>query len=46
MQGLEEGLGDWPKITRRLLERGYAPDDVRKIIGGNSLRVMRQVWGH
>jgi membrane dipeptidase len=45
MQGLEEGLGDWPKITRRLLERGYQPDDVRKIIGGNSLRVMRQVWG-
>jgi membrane dipeptidase len=45
MKGLEEGLGDWPKITRRLLERGYKADDVRKIIGGNMLRVMRQVWG-
>ncbi len=42
--GLEEGLGDWPNITRCLLERGYRPDDVRKIIGGNFFRVMNEVW--
>jgi len=42
--GLEDGLGDWPKITRRLLERGYEPADVRKIIGGNLMRVFEQVW--
>ncbi len=42
--GLEEGLGDWPNITRRLLERGYTPGDVQKIIGGNLLRVFREVW--
>jgi membrane dipeptidase len=42
--GLEEGLGDWPNITRRLLERGYSRDDVQKIVGGNLLRVFRQVW--
>jgi len=42
--GLEEGLGDWPNITRRLLERGYRPDDVRKIVGGNFLRVINEVW--
>jgi membrane dipeptidase len=42
--GLEEGLGDWPNITRRLLERGYAPGDAQKIIGGNLLRVFREVW--
>src|SRR3990172_631336 len=42
--GLEEGLGDWPNITRCLLERGYRPDDVRKIIGGNFFRVMSEVW--
>jgi len=43
-QGLEDGLGDWPNVTRRLLERGFAPVDVQKIIGGNLLRVMREVW--
>ncbi len=42
--GLEDGLGDWPKITRRLLERGYRPDDVKKIVGGNLVRVFSAVW--
>ncbi|MDR7420619.1 MAG: dipeptidase [Armatimonadota bacterium] len=42
--GLEQGLGDWPNITRRLLERGYAAADVQKIIGGNLMRVFREVW--
>jgi membrane dipeptidase len=32
-------------LTRRLLEIGYADEDVRKILGGNWLRVMRSVWG-
>jgi membrane dipeptidase len=35
-----------PNLTYRLLERGtYSDDDVRKILGGNWLRVMRTVWG-
>ena len=33
------------KLTARLLERGYALDDVRKVLGQNWLRVMRAVWG-
>ena len=40
---LPEGLGgidDLPKITLELLKRGYADEDVRKILGGNILRVM------
>jgi len=39
-----EGLDDvskWPNLTRGLLERGYSPADIRKIYGGNLLRVMR-----
>ncbi|MGQ0569549.1 MAG: dipeptidase, partial [Armatimonadota bacterium] len=44
MKDLEEGLGDWPNITLRLLERGYKDDDVRKIIGENFLRVAREAW--
>jgi membrane dipeptidase len=34
-----------PNLTARLLARGYPADDVRKIIGGNWLRVLRTVWG-
>jgi membrane dipeptidase len=34
-----------PKLTARLLERGYCEGDVRKILGENWLRVMRAVWG-
>jgi membrane dipeptidase len=37
-----EGL---PNLTRGLLERGYAADDVMKIMGGNWVRVFRDVWG-
>jgi membrane dipeptidase len=41
-----EGLDDvskFPNLTRALLEKGYTPAEIRKIYGGNILRVMRQV---
>jgi membrane dipeptidase len=31
-----------PKITQALLDRGYSADDIRKILGGNLLRVFRE----
>jgi membrane dipeptidase len=34
---------DLPKITQALLDRGYKPDDIRKILGGNLLRVFSDV---
>ncbi|HLY40000.1 MAG TPA: dipeptidase [Terracidiphilus sp.] len=34
---------DLPKITAALMERGYTAEDCRKILGGNLLRVFRQV---
>jgi membrane dipeptidase len=33
---------DLPKITQALLDRGYSTDDIRKILGGNILRVFRE----
>src|SRR5215207_2280712 len=38
------GMQDFPRVTQGLLERGYAEADVQKVIGGNLLRVFRQVW--
>lgn len=34
-----------PNITRELLKRGYSVEDVKKILGGNFLRVFKQVCG-
>jgi len=35
---------NWPLFTVGLVQRGLSDDDVRKIIGGNVLRVARAVW--
>ncbi|HPR63952.1 MAG TPA: dipeptidase [Thermoanaerobaculia bacterium] len=40
--GLEDVTG-YPKITEALLDRGYSPEDVAKILGGNIFRVLREV---
>jgi len=34
-----DSAADLPKITQGLLDRGYGPEDIRKILGGNLLRV-------
>jgi membrane dipeptidase len=36
-----QGVEDFPKITDALLERGYAKKDIRKILGGNFMRVLK-----
>jgi membrane dipeptidase len=38
-----DSAADLPKITQALLDRGYSADDVHKILGGNTLRVFREV---
>ncbi len=36
---------DLPRLTERMLERGFAEDDVRGFLGGNLARVFRQGFG-
>ena len=36
---------DLRNLTRRLLERGYGEEATKKILGGNWVRVFREVWG-
>jgi len=40
--GLDD-VSKFPNLTRALLEKGYTPQDIGKIYGGNLLRVMREV---
>ncbi|MDA1349786.1 MAG: membrane dipeptidase [Chloroflexi bacterium] len=42
--GLKTPAG-FPNLTAALLERGYSEEDTAKIIGGNWLRLFREVWG-
>lgn len=41
-QGIDSAA-DLAKITQGLLDRGYSADDIRKILGGNLLRVFGEV---
>lgn len=48
MDSLPAGLRDvrdLPKITQALLRRGYKEEEVRKILGENFLRVLKEVTG-
>jgi len=42
VEGLED-VSKYPALTAELLRRGYRDDDVKKILGLNILRVMREV---
>jgi membrane dipeptidase len=41
-QGIDS-VADLPKITQALVDRGYTEDQIKKILGGNLLRVFRDV---
>ena len=38
-----DSVADLPRITDALLQRGYTPAQLRKILGGNLMRVFKQV---
>ena len=42
-EGLED-VSKMPNITRELVRRGYSDDDIKKILGGNHLRVFKEVF--
>ena len=38
-------VGEFPNLTETLLERGMPERVVRKVMGENCVRVLRDVWG-
>ncbi|MGM0535393.1 MAG: dipeptidase [Pseudomonadota bacterium] len=38
-------IGEFPNLTEALLRRGFSEPQVRKIMGENWVRVLRDVWG-
>jgi membrane dipeptidase len=43
VRGLEN-IGDFPNIVRWLVKQDYSDTEISKAIGGNTLRVLEQVW--
>lgn len=43
-RGLEDA-SRFPAISRALARRGYSSTQIEQIMGGNALRVFREVWG-
>ncbi|MCU0596254.1 MAG: dipeptidase [Desulfobacterota bacterium] len=39
-----ESPADFPRVSEGLLSRGYRPGDVKKIMGGNWLRLFEKAW--
>ena len=38
-------VGEFPNLTDALLKHGFSAEDVAKIMGGNWVRVLKDVWG-
>lgn len=44
VEGLENPTEAWENIIRWLVARDYSDEDIEKVVGGNVLRVLREVW--
>ncbi|PWV62251.1 dipeptidase [Plasticicumulans acidivorans] len=40
-----ETIGEFPSLTAAMLRAGWSETKVRKVIGGNWMRVLKDVWG-
>ena len=38
-------IGDFPNLTAAMERRGWSEGRIRKVMGGNWLRLLRDVWG-
>lgn len=44
VKGIENPAEAFPNIVRWLVKHGYSDGDIKKAIGGNTMRVLEEVW--
>jgi len=44
VKGIENPTEAFPNIARWLVHHGYSNDEIRKVIGGNILRLLKEIW--
>jgi membrane dipeptidase len=44
VDGIENPAEAFPNIVRWLVTRGYSDEDIAKVVGGNIMRVLDEVW--
>jgi membrane dipeptidase len=44
VDGIENPAEAFPNIVRWLVKHSYSDDDVHKVVGGNVMRVLQEVW--
>ena len=44
VDGVENPSEEFPNIVRWLVGHGYSDTDIEKVLGGNIMRVLREVW--
>ena len=44
VRGLENPNEAWTNIVRWLVGAGYTDEEIRKVVGGNTMRVLAEVW--
>jgi membrane dipeptidase len=44
VEGMENPTEAWHNIPRWLVREGYTDEEIHKVLGGNTLRVLETVW--
>lgn len=44
VRGMDNPTESWHNIPRWLVKNGYSDEDIRKVLGGNTLRLLKEVW--
>jgi len=45
VQGMENSTEIFPNIIRWMIKTDYSDEDIAKVIGGNAIRVLKEIWG-
>jgi membrane dipeptidase len=44
VQGMENPTESIPNVARWMIKHGYSDQEIAKVIGGNALHLLKEVW--